>query len=83
VAPGGHLLIVSHAAPPPGVEVPAAHLAMLLNPQQEVDALALPSSQWTTVIAETRPRPLTRLQAHAGHGVEEIDDVIVLLRRSA
>lgn len=82
VAPGGHLLIVSHAAPPPGVEVPAAHLAMLLSPEAEVDALTLPSSEWTTVIAETRPRPLTRLQAHAGHGVDEIDDVIVLLRRS-
>lgn len=75
VAPGGHLAIVSHAAPPPWSEH-AAHLEeLLLDADGEVAALGL-GDDWEVVLAEHRERVAT----HEGHS-GTLEDVAVLLRR--
>jgi hypothetical protein len=76
---GGHLLLVSHASPPPRADSPpAGHNHGFLTPEEEIAALDLPQEEWTTVVAETRSRPATRAAAGEHHTV---DDVVVLLRR--
>lgn len=78
VAVGGHLLIVSHAAPPPWASGLHDHAAMFHSPQEEVDALGLDPSQWTTSIAEIRTRPAT-----GPDGTQALlDDSVVLLTRN-
>jgi trans-aconitate methyltransferase len=75
VAPGGHLAIVSHAAPPPWSE--HAHLEeQLLDAEGEVAALAL-GDDWEVVLAEHRERSATAPDGEAAH----LEDVAVLLRR--
>lgn len=79
IAPGGHLLIVSHLAPPPWSEH-ARHGGHhdLLDPAGEIAALDLPARTWTTVLAESRRRAATGPDGHD----HELDDGVVLLRRS-
>ena len=77
VAPGGHLLILSHAGFPPWSEQ-HGHEHHFPTPTEEVEALELPESQWQARIAETRAREATGPQGEHGH----LEDVIVLLRRS-
>ncbi|MFV0427054.1 MAG: SAM-dependent methyltransferase [Beutenbergiaceae bacterium] len=75
IEPGGHLLLVSHAGPPPWAT--GAHHADLPTPEQELERLALPEHQWRRVIAETRTRPATGPDGEPAH----LDDAVVLLRR--
>lgn len=77
VSSGGRLLIVSHAAPPPGSRFAEHHPEGLPQPDDEVAALDLPADQWEVEIAEVRRRPAT------GPDGEEtvLDDGVVLLRR--
>ncbi len=75
VAAGGHLAIVSHAAPPPWSE--HAHLdELLLDADAEVAALDL-GDDWEVVLAEHRERAATGPDGHSAH----LEDVAVLLRR--
>ncbi len=75
VAPGGHVAIVSHAAPPPWSE--HAHLEeQLLDAAGEVAALAL-GDDWEVVLAEHRERAATSPSGESAH----LEDVAVLLRR--
>jgi hypothetical protein len=77
VAPGGHLLIISHAAAPPWARLKAEHEHRFLTPEEEIDALRLDDA-WSTVVAETRTRP-----AVGPDGAQMVlDDTVVLLRRS-
>src|SRR5699024_1784509 len=77
VAPGGHLLVISHAAPPPWAEELDEHTHHFLDPPQEVAELDLPS-HWPPGLAEDRGRP-----APGPDGEEtELTDAVVLLRRS-
>lgn len=81
VAPGGHLLVVAHAAAPPWSRLrhtdSDGHHADFPTPDQEVAALALDTSEWTTIIAEVRSRDAV---GPAGeHAV--LHDSVVLLRR--
>lgn len=78
VAPGGHLLIVSHADFPPW-SAQHGHVHEFLDPEQEVAALDLPPDGWTTVLAETRTREATGPDGERA----ALDDTVVLLRRSA
>lgn len=83
VAPGGRMLVVSHAAMPPwalarhhgeGHDRPDEHL----TPAGERAALAL-GAGWDTELAEVRPRDATGPDGeHA-----ELQDSILLLRRTA
>ncbi|RRQ29914.1 class I SAM-dependent methyltransferase [Rhodococcus sp. Eu-32] len=76
VAPGGHLLIVGHS--------PNDHLASQHKHSQllfDVDAITslFDDAEWTTVVAEDRPRPAVDPD---GTPAERMD-VVVLLRRAA
>ncbi len=75
VVRGGHLAIVSHAAPPPGTEH-AHHDELLLDAAGEVETLAL-GDGWRVVVAEHRERTVT--SAEGAVGIHE--DVAVLLQR--
>jgi len=75
VAPGGHIAIVSHAAPPPWSEH-AHHDELLLDAEGEVAALAL-GDDWEVVLAEHRSRTATSPAGDSGI----LEDVTVLLRR--
>lgn len=76
VAPGGHLLITSHAAPPPWAG-DDAHEHHLLTPDEEVSSLALDPSEWEIVIAEIRERLAT---SPDGEPVT-LQDAVVLAHR--
>jgi trans-aconitate methyltransferase len=75
VARGGHLAIVSHAAPPPWSEH-AHHDELLLDADGEVAALDL-GDDWEVVLAEHRERAGTSPTGESAH----LEDVAVLLRR--
>ncbi len=75
VAPGGHVAIVSHAAPPPWSDH-AHHDELLLDAAGEVAALGL-GDDWEVVLAEHRERQAT---SPTGDPVT-LDDIAVLLRR--
>ncbi|AZZ56524.1 class I SAM-dependent methyltransferase [Rathayibacter iranicus] len=79
VAPGGHLAVVSHAAPPPWASGDEhRHGAMhLMGPEEEFKALALDPAEWTPRVVETRERSVT---APDGGGVTLVDGVLLLQR---
>lgn len=81
IAPGGHLLVIAHAAAPPWSRLRHAHAdghhADFPTPEQEVAALALDASEWTVQIAEVRSR-----DAVGPDGDEAVlHDSVVLVRR--
>ncbi len=55
VRPGGHVLIVGHADPPPWSEHHHDD-HVLLGPEEELVSLGLNESQWETLVLETRTR---------------------------
>lgn len=77
VAPGGHLLIISHADFPPWAAVPHGHEHRFLSPAEEVEQLALDPGAWEVVLAETRSRQTTSPDGEQA----TLDDVVVLIRR--
>lgn len=77
VAPGGHLLIVAHATLPPWADGPDRRERQFLTPHEEIDSLGLPSAEWETRIAETRPRQATGPDGSSA----VVDDAVVLLHR--
>ncbi len=80
LAPGGRLLIVSHAAPPPWAPEHDRHgHAELLDPAGELAALALDPVGWRTELAETRRRQVVDPDGRPA----EIEDGVLLLRRAA
>ncbi|GAA1699758.1 class I SAM-dependent methyltransferase [Microbacterium sediminicola] len=79
VAPGGRLLVLSHAAPPPWSRHAHDDGVRLLTPEQELELLALDPSVWETELCEVRPREATGPDGQAA----TLEDGILLLRRSA
>lgn len=77
VAPRGHLLIVSHAAPPPWSQLAHDHPEGMPQPADELAALELPPELWEVELAEVRRREATGPDGE--HAV--LDDGIVLVRR--
>lgn len=77
VGPGGHLLVVSHAAVPPWADVPDGHHHRFLSPSEEIDALDLDPAAWDVRIAEIRTRPATTPDGEQA----TLDDSVILLRR--
>jgi trans-aconitate methyltransferase len=75
IAPGGHIAIVSHLAPPPWSEH-THHDDALLDAEGEVEALAL-GDDWEVVLAEHRERSVSN---PAGEPATLVD-VAVLVRR--
>ncbi|HEY3337882.1 MAG TPA: methyltransferase domain-containing protein [Propionicimonas sp.] len=80
IVPGGHLLIVSHAAPPPWASGLTGHdhHRVFFTPQQEIEALDAPEGEWEHLIVETRQRTATGPDGQSGL----LDDAVVLLRRN-
>ncbi|GAA3642783.1 NAD(P)/FAD-dependent oxidoreductase [Microbacterium awajiense] len=77
VAPGGLLLIVSHAAPPPWVREVPAHAPVMRAPEEDLALLRLDPKTWAPQIVEVRRRAATAPDGSAAH----LDDGILLLRR--
>jgi Thioredoxin reductase len=78
VAPGGHLLITSHAGVPPWAQHAAhVHAHHFLTPGEEIEQLDLDAQAWEIVVAEPRTRPATGPDGSA----VTLDDAVVLLRR--
>ncbi|MGC5628843.1 class I SAM-dependent methyltransferase [Georgenia sp. Z1344] len=75
VAPGGHLLAVTHAAPPPWAG-PEGHLHDMPSPAEELAELDL-GDEWEVVLAETRTRAATSPDGEPA----ELEDGVLLLRR--
>lgn len=77
VAPRGHLLIISHAAPPPWVDHAKHPGHQFTSPAQEFVELGLDAHQWLVVTAETRSRETI---SPAGEP-STLEDGILLIRR--
>lgn len=79
VAPGGHLVIVSHGAPPPWSQMDhhPAHHHLLPSAEAEVQTLDL-GSEWTVEVAESRMRDAVGPDGQQA----ELDDLVVVLRRA-
>ena len=77
IAPGGHLLVVSHASPPPWARDHEGHGPALRGAEEEVAALDLPSRDWEVLVAEDRPRAVTGPDGQEA----TIDDAVVLFGR--
>jgi 2-polyprenyl-3-methyl-5-hydroxy-6-metoxy-1,4-benzoquinol methylase len=77
VDPGGHLFLITHAAPPSWATGPDIAGHRFLSPEEELAELALDATIWSTELAETRRRAIT-----APDGTPAtLDDTVVLLRR--
>lgn len=76
VAPGGHLLVTSHAGPPRWAEA-HGHDARFLGPEEELALLDFDEGAWERVAVEVRPRETTDPR---GEPVV-MDDAVILLRR--
>lgn len=77
VAPGGNLVVISHAAPPPWAE---GHRGPgdFPQPEAELASLALDPEGWTVVAAEVREREATGPDGRPAM----LEDTVVVARRS-
>ncbi len=78
VAHGGHLLVVSHAAPPSWVDALPEGAPPMLPPDAELALLDLDPHEWTPLLVELRHRPTTDPQGEPG---THADGVLLLQRR--
>lgn len=76
VSPGGHLLIITHAAPPPWAEA-HVHSHRFQSGAEEVAALDLDPEAWEVRVAEERTREVTTPDGEPA----TLEDGVVLLRR--
>jgi SAM-dependent methyltransferase len=76
VAPGGHLLVVDHADPPPWADLDEQARIGFPTPQQVLADLAL-GEGWEVVRAEVAGRPAAGPGGQHGH----LNDSVVLVRR--
>jgi len=77
VAPGGHVLLVTHAAAPPWADPEHVRHHSFLTAREEADALALDPEVWEEVRVEEVERDAVGPDGKPGHLV----DGVVLLRR--
>jgi SAM-dependent methyltransferase len=74
VAPGGHLMILSHGALPPWSD---HHEHQFPTAAEEVESLDLPEQEWAVRVVETRSREATSRDGQRA----VLDDVVVLVQR--
>jgi SAM-dependent methyltransferase len=77
VAPGGHLLIVGHAAPPPWSKHARHDSGEFPTPERQLEELLLSSDQWDTVLARTQSREATGPDGQQA----VLEDTILFVRR--
>lgn len=75
IRPGGHLVTISHAAPPSWADHHPAHM---IDVRAEAEQLAQPAVDWAVEVAEERRRPAVGPDGAPG---EHLDAVLVLRRR--
>ena len=75
IRPGGHLVTISHAAPPSWADHHPAHM---IDVRAEAKQLAQPAVDWAVEVAEERRRPAVGPDGAPG---EHLDAVLVLRRR--
>lgn len=78
VRPGGHLLVVGHAAPPPWSKHSDHENHEWLSASAELAQLALAPGAWETVLCESREREATTPDGEA----VTLEDTIVMVRRT-
>jgi SAM-dependent methyltransferase len=80
VAPGGHLLLVGHAEPPPWSHDHDHDHARhrFLGPAEEIADLQLDADAWETLVSDVRPRQASGPQ---GQPATLLDTVVLLRRR--
>lgn len=79
VAPGGRLLVVTHAAPPPWARPEHTAHHTFQGAAEELESLGLDASAWDVEIAHDRARTTT----HPEHGAAVLMDGVVLVSRRA
>lgn len=79
VAPGGHLLVLSHAAMPSFADKPDHQMPAFPTPEEELEALALDPEQWDVLCAEVRERTITGPDGNPA----TLDDAVVFVQRKA
>lgn len=77
LAPGGRLVVVAHAAPPPWMSAEHAGHGEFPTPASEVAEIGLDGEGWTVEVAEVRRR--SAVGPDGTHA--ELDDSVVVLRR--
>ena len=77
---GGHLLVVSHAAPPPWIDLGEHPGHRFVSPAQEFVKLALGEREWLVITAETRT---CSASSPSGEPEELVVGVLLLQRRRA
>jgi SAM-dependent methyltransferase len=75
VAPGGHLMILSHGALPPWSDHHEHHFP---TATEELESLDLPEPEWAVRVLGTRSREATSRDGQRA----VLDDVVVLVQRS-
>lgn len=78
VAPGGHLLVVSHAAPPVWADPEVLHGYVFSTPAGDLEALALDRTRWRVLLCETRDRAVTAPDGNPA----SLSDGVVLAQHS-
>ncbi len=78
VAPGGHLLIVAHAAAPPWGAPGHAHDVVFPTPEGDLAVLGLDPTRWRTVICEVRERATTTPE---GTPAALLDSIVLVQHR--
>lgn len=76
VAPGGHLLITSHAGVPSWADTSHHHHGFT-HPQEDLAVIGLAAPEWEILLAETRTRDITSPEDEPA----TIDDGVILARR--
>ncbi len=77
VAPGGHLVLVAHAAAPSWAHEGHRAHADFPSPEGELADLALDPAAWSTVVAEVRSRAITGPDGEPA----TLDDSVVVVQR--
>jgi hypothetical protein len=77
VADGGHVLVVSHAAPPPWARPHGDHERHFPTPAEDLADLDLDPSDWEVLVNEVRQRDAT---GPAGERAT-LDDTVTFVRR--
>lgn len=80
VAPGGHVVLVSHAAPPSWAPPEVAARGDFPTPAGDLEALGIMTEgdeDWEVLVAEVRGREATGPNGEVGH----LDDGVVVVRR--
>lgn len=79
VAPGGRMLVVTHAAPPPWADESFTRGHRFTTPDEDAAELALDPAEWATEVCEVRGRESTAPDGTPA----SLDDGVLLVRRRA